>query len=70
MTALVDGDVELEAASAELLRSGDEIEDKIGVLVDACSKDIERAQTTTLAVLASGRKTILLVGIASGLIGR
>jgi len=69
MKSLVEGDVELKAASAELLRSGDEIEAKLGALVEACSKDIEHAQTTTLAVLAAGRKMILLIGIASGAIG-
>ena len=69
MKTLVDGDVELKAASAELLRSGDEIEEKLGALVDACSKDIEQAQTTTLAVLADGRKMILSIGITSGVIG-
>jgi methyl-accepting chemotaxis protein len=69
MKALVDGDRELKAASAALLRSGEEIENVVGGLVDACSKDIAAAQAVMIEALESGRRAILVVGISSGLIG-
>jgi hypothetical protein len=69
MKAVVDIDQELRKANEELLRDGDATESAIGTLVEACTKDIDTAQATTLGQLASGRRTTLVVGGASGLIG-
>jgi methyl-accepting chemotaxis protein len=69
MKALVDGDQELKGAEAALRRLGDEIETAVDALGAKCSREIELAQAATLAELGSGRRTVLLIGIASGLIG-
>ena len=69
ITALVDGDQELKRAHSELVQAGDDIEDAVGKLADACAHDIDAAQAATLGLLASGRRTILWIGLGSGAIG-
>ena len=67
--ALVAGDKDIALAREELLRVGNEIETAVGQLAEACSRDIDAAQTLTLQRLADGRRTTLYLGIASGCIG-
>ena len=69
MKALVDGDRELKQAREDLQRDGEAIETAVGALADACSHDIDAAQAATLGQLASGRQTVLIVGMTSGVIG-
>lgn len=69
MQALVDGDQERKQAEAGLRRLGDEIEEAVDRLGAECSREIELAQGVTLAELGSGRRTVLWLGLVSGLIG-
>jgi methyl-accepting chemotaxis protein len=67
--ALAEGESALKAASAEVLKAGETVEEVVGALAEAVSKDVELAQATTLSQLGSGRRTLLGVGIASGVVG-
>jgi methyl-accepting chemotaxis protein len=69
MKALVDGDQEFKRAVEDLQRTGDALESDVSKLAEACAHAIDSAQASTLSQLGSGRRTALLVGIGSGLIG-
>jgi methyl-accepting chemotaxis protein len=69
MTALVDADQEARAVSVELNAAGDGVELLVGKLTDASSAAINITQALTLETLEAGRKTVLLIGFGSGLIG-
>ena len=69
INAVVSGDREIAAARAELLRGGNEIEGAVVALAASCSADIDTSQIATLTSLATGRRTTLLIGVISGVIG-
>jgi methyl-accepting chemotaxis protein len=69
MKALVETEQELLALREKLIKDGDVIEDEITAIAKACTQEIEATQADTLAALASGRRSTLNLGLASGLIG-
>ena len=69
MQALVEGDKEIKATSEQLQHDGDGVENVVGDLAEACAKDIDAAQASTLSILANGRRTTLRLGVGSGVLG-
>ncbi len=69
MKALVDGDQEIKQQRAIFNQQAELVEKQITAIATAVSSDIASAQTDTLGTLNAGRKTVLYIGIASGVVG-
>jgi methyl-accepting chemotaxis protein len=69
ITALIEADQQAIKVSEELTVTGNNVEALVGKLADSSSKAIESTQASTLATLASGRKTVIGIGFGSGIIG-
>lgn len=69
MQSLIAGDQEIRRQREEFEKTAVALEAQIDATANAVERDIKTAQAATLATLASGRRTSVIVGISSGLFG-
>ncbi len=69
MRALMDGDADIKVQKDAFTLRADQLEKEIDAISDAVTHDIDTAQAKTLGTLVSGRKTVLYIGVISGVLG-